>query len=372
MSNIRFCDNNFAALISPSIDYSSQLTAFPFTNALNPFRSKLWKPSGCFVITAANNLIYINDGSDKTVTLTAAKYATPALLATHIQTQLNAASSGWTVTYLSVAEEYRFRFARTSTATLRLSQTTNAAWDTLGFIGAVDMAGTSITAHEQRNHTSEYAVLDMGYQANIQFFAAIGPMQNVFPISTAAVIKLYANNLNEWDAPPLSITLTRVNGGIFLFFDDYPDTRFRYWKLEIVDKYNPLGPEGLSFGHIYIGDYTSVTSRNVNRGFQKVIDDPSRVLESENGALYFDKKTKVALLDSLEMGFLPRAGKDDLEKLFQKLGCTTPFYLSIDPTNEITDSIDELTKYVVFDEPPTFQHINYDRFTFSFKIREVL
>ena len=60
---IRFCDNNLAELISASIDYSSQLTAFPFSNAINKFRSKTWKPSGNFTIDSTNKYLYINDGS---------------------------------------------------------------------------------------------------------------------------------------------------------------------------------------------------------------------------------------------------------------------------------------------------------------------
>lgn len=372
IKNIRFCDNNFAELITSQIDYSSQLASFPFSNAINKFRSKVWKPSGCFVITTSNSKLYINDGTDKTVTLTAAKYTTPALLASHIQTKLNAASSNWTVTYNSIAGTYRFKISNTGSVSLRFSQTTDAVWNTIGYTYSTDQTGTDFTANEQRNHTSEYAIFDMGYQAQMLFFAVIGPLQSEFPISSSATIKLYANNLNEWSAPPFELNLTRLDGGIFQFMDAIADTRYRYWKFEIVDKLNPLGPEGLSIGHIFIGDYITLTTRNTNRGFTKSQIDPAQVFESENGALYFDEKTKYTNFDSMAMSYLDKNDKDTMEGLFRRLGKTTPLYVSIDPTKEITNDIDELTKYVVFNESPKFQHIIYDKFTMSLSFREVL
>ena len=66
-ANVRFMDNNYAELISASITYSSQLAAFPFSNAVNKFRSLVWKPSGHFLIDSTNQELYINDGAPKTV-----------------------------------------------------------------------------------------------------------------------------------------------------------------------------------------------------------------------------------------------------------------------------------------------------------------
>lgn len=86
---IRFCENNMITAGSV-MDYSSQLSEFPFSNCYNSERTKVWKPAGFFLITTSNNKLYINDGSDKTATITSGEYISPALLATQIQTQLNA------------------------------------------------------------------------------------------------------------------------------------------------------------------------------------------------------------------------------------------------------------------------------------------
>ncbi len=368
---IRFMDNNFAELITSSITKSSELSSFPFTNAINKFRSKVWKPSGHFLIEAAvNDAIYINDGTDKTITLTAAAYTTPALLATHVQTQLNASSSGWTVSYSTTT--YKFSIVRSSAGTLRYSQTTAAAWSTLGHTGSSDTINTTFVADEQRNHTYEYATFDLGYAASITFFAVISPLDEVFQISPGATIKIQANNLPQWTSPPLDLTLTRYDGGLFRFLDDQSDTGYRYWRFYYQDKYNPLGPEGVSIGHIYLGDYATFTNRDTGHGFEKMINDPTNVSVSEGGALYFDTKTKYSSIDGIGLEILERDDKDYLESLFQVKGIHTPFYVSIDPLINYTDNIDELTKYVVFAEAPRFRHIMRDMFSTSLKLRELV
>jgi hypothetical protein len=366
--NVRFAENNFAELISASIEYSSQLSAFPFSNCINRFRSKLWKPSGNFTITDLNNKIYINDGANKTITLTNGNYSTPVLLASHIQTQLNSTSSNWVVSY--VTGTYKFSITHTGNATLRFSQTTNSTWDTLGYLGTSDVVGTSFLADDQRNHTSEYCIFDMGYQADITFFAVIGPLQYIFPISTTATITLKANNLNQWDTVPLSITLDRSDAGIFKFLDDVIDSRFRFWRFEYEDRRNPNGPEGTSIGHIYIGDYLTLANRNIEVGFNKHLIDPSETKESENGAVYFDRRTKYGTFSNLTLQYLERADKDMLEDLFNRLGIYTPFYISLDPTLSISDTYGEFTKYVTFSTAPDFTHIIFDKFNMQMDFRE--
>lgn len=364
---IRFGDNNFAALISASIEKSSELSAFPVTNAVNSFRSKVWKPSGYFEIDSTNQELYINDGSNKTVSITTGEYTTPSALATQIQTDLNAASSNWTVSYDdTTTPTYKFTISNSGSVTLRFSQTTNAIWSTLGYLGSSDETGTSFEADQQVNHTLEYATFDLGYNAEITFFAAISPLNEVFSLSeSASTIKLMGNNINEWSSPPLTITLTRSDNGIFHFFDDTADSSYRYWRFEYVDAQNADGPNGVSFGHIYLGDYTTITQRNYNAKFGKVYVDPSSVSESENGARYFDTKTKYLNISGGNINFLEASERRTLEQLFHDFGTTTPLYVSLDPRTCATASIDELTKYVYFAKEPTFAHHRADIYSMT-------
>jgi len=370
---IRFMQNNFAELITSSTTFSSELASFPGSNSINRFRSRVWKPSGYFKVTlATDDKLYINDGTDKTVTITAGEYTTPALLATQIQTDLNAASTNWTVSYDSGGGTYKFTISNSGSVTLRYSQTTEAIWDKLGYTGSTDTTSTSFVADQQRNHDEEFAIFDLGYNAPMTFFATIGPLNEVFSISSTATIQLIANNLNDFEnSPPLTVTLTRTSGGVLKFMDDLTDTSYRFWKIKIVDKFNPLGPEGLSIGHVYLGDYVTIDNRNINSGFSKSQTDPSVKSTSESGALFFDTKTKYTSFNSMSIKYLDQADKDTLEAMYQVLGKITPFYVSFDPVNEISASIDELTKYVIFETEPIFSHIKTSVFSMSLKFREV-
>lgn len=365
--NVRFLDNNYAE--DATTTYSSQLTAYLFSNALNKFRSRIWKPAGNFTITSSNNSIYINDGSNKTITLTSGNY-TYSTLASHIQTQLNTSSTLWTCTYSSTT--FKFTIAHTGSATLRFTQTTNAVWSTLGYLGSSDVAGTSWVADAQRNHTSEYITFDLTTNPEITAFCLIGPLEKIFTISPTATLKLYANNINDFTAPALTTTLSRTDGGIFQFMDDIADSAYRYWKFELIDLDNPLGPEGFEISHVYLGDYTTLTNRNISRGFQKSFIDNSESLESESGALFFNEKIKYLTLDNMDMIQLSKEDRATLENVFNINGKHTPFYISVDPRLEISNSIDELTRYVIFNQDFKLNHIISDRFNLSFSVREVL
>ena len=372
--NIRFMDNNLGELTSGQIAYSSQLSAFQGSNIINKFRSKVWKPAGNFVITASSNdKIYINDGSDKTVTITAGSY-TPDTLATEIQTQLNASSSGWTFDYDNTAGEFKFRFAHASAHTLRFSQTTEAAWNDLGFMLSGDETiSTEREADEQRNHMYESVIWDLGYNAPVTFFGVISPLDEIFSISEQATIKLQANNLNEWDSPPLDITLSRTDLGIYNFLDStVADTAYRFWRFYFEDKFNSNGNEGFSISYIYLGDYTTLTTTNVQIGIRATTQDPSLRTTSEAGAIYFDRKTKFMTYNNANIALLDKSGRQTLNQLFYDYGTTTPLFISFDPMLEISDTLDEFTKYLIFNTAPNFTHVKSQYFNMSLDLREVL
>lgn len=369
---MRIMENNLAEVISSSITASSENSSYPSTNVINRFRSKQWLASGRFTIDTTNQNLYCTDG---TAVITAGEYTTPSLLATEIQTQLNSIGSNWTVTYDSSGETYKFSIANTGSKTLTISNDTNAIWDDIGFTGSLDQTGTSFTADEQRNHTSETLLFDLGYAAEIRFFGAISKLDEVFSISTNATIKIQANNLNQWTSPPLDISLTRYDSGIYQFLESetYSDTKYRYWRFYIEDRANPLGPSGcIKISNVYIGDYLSLTTRNIVNGFTKVVADPSIRSESENGALYFDKRTKYTLLSSIGFAYIEQDDRQTLETLYDRVGLTTPFYISIDPGLNISNQLDDLTKYVIYDSAPQMDHVISSKFNYSISFREVI
>lgn len=368
---VRFMDNNYHEDTSITITKSSELSGFPLSNSKDTARFRQHKFAGNFTIDATNNRIYIDEGGGQIPgTLVSGNY-TPATLAAEIQTRLNAiGANAWTCTYNT--STYSFEITASPSSTLLLSNQTNAVWDTIGFITTTDKTGTSFSADEQRNHTSEWIQWDLGVAQPVNFFAMIGKLSETFTISSQATITLEGNNINDFSAAPLSRTLTRSDLGVYEFLDDLTDTTYRYWRLTIVDKFNLLGPEGIAISHLYLGDYTTLSKYNVATGFNKAYVDPSQVAVSESGAEYFNERQKYLEFSNLNIQYTQASDRRELEQLFYDKGISTAFYICFDPTLKCSEGLEELTKFVRFREQPTFSHVLADTYALSFNIKEIV
>jgi hypothetical protein len=368
---IRFAENNLAAGDAAVLTVSSALAGFPATNLTDSYRFRTWKPAGNFTIDATNNKIYINDGTDRTITLTSASY-TYSTLASHIQTQLNASSSAWTCTYSTTT--FLFTIGRSAgTAILRFTQTSGAAWDMLGYTPVIDTSsGTGLAANEVRNHTSEWIHLDLGVATEITFVSLLGLLGEVYSISDTATVTLMGNSSDSFTAPALTVTLTPDTHGLYKFTDDETNTTYRYWKLNIVDRLNINGPTAFEFGYFYLGDYTTIESRNVSSGFSKSQVDTTQAETSESGAMYFQTGFKYMKFESVEIGYMEASDRRALEQIFYDLGKYTPFFVSFDPTLLVSEETSELTRYVVFDDEPKFTHVKTDVYSVRMSFREVM
>lgn len=368
--SVRFGNNNFAAADWATVTFSSARSGSPGSNSLDPARFKRWIPGGYFLITASNNLIYINDGSNKTATLTAAGYTSPSALATHVQTQLNAVSSNWTCTYSSSTG--KFSIGRSSgTRSLRFSQTASAAWDTLGYTVLVDTdPGISLTAAEVRSHTSEIVDFDFSAPVTPTMFAMFGPADDTVGFSDDATITLKANIANDFTSPGLSLTLTPDQGNLIRFFDGLITT-YRYWRLEIEDR-KQLNTSGLQICQIYLGDYISPTTRNFSVGFNATLEDPALVQSSLSGVNYYRTLPKTWRFDSLGVQYISGEDRTELIRLFKELGVGTPMVVSLDPLAQVSASVGEFTKYMTFDVAPSMTHILRNLYSIQMALREVV
>lgn len=372
--SIRFGDNNFVTDLGASaVSVASEMTNFGKSNLTTSQRSQVYRPNGNFTIDSSNNSLYINDGSDKTITLTSADYSGGSALASHVQTQLNASSSNWTCTYSSSTR--KFTISRSSgTDSLRFTQTTNAVWDTMGYTTASDTsASTAGTSDESRNHTDEHITVDLGTAVDIQEFHIIGPLSEVFSFSSSGTYTLMGNTADSWASPALSITVNRESGGFHYYLDgETGSTEYRYWRFKWVDRTNTVGPQGFKIGHFYLGDYNTVTTTNVGPGLTKTYEDPSERFESDGGALYFRSKTKRRVFDNMSIGLIEASERRTLETMFETLGIETPFYLCLDPLNNVSDNLSEVTMYCRFASEPRFQSIIRDIYTMGFSVVEAI
>jgi hypothetical protein len=362
MSGIRFGNNNF--LPTSILSSSTFNSSYPIANIYDDRRGVYGLFRGNFIVSATENKIYINDGTDKTITLTSAEY-TGTTLASHIQTQLNASSSSWTCTYSTTT--YRFTIDRSSgTKVVRVSQTTDAAWDMIGFTSATDTAGP-YTSDEARIHHYEYLTLDLGINQEIGFVGIVGPIAEAFGFSGAADIRIQGNNLNVWTAPPTDEALSVDGTGAFAF----PDASHRYWRLLIKDRANPGGPTALKIGFASVSTAIKFESTSISNGFNVRYQDNSTVLVSENGAKYFDLRPKVWTLSG-EIQFIYDDERRDVEQFFYDNGIHDPFFMSIDPELLVFGGHSEVTKLVRFTETPSLTHIIRGYFSASLSVDEVV
>lgn len=364
---IRFLMNNHVT--SSNISSPGAVSGYAVTQLANDFRWKTYKPGGNFTITSTTNLLYINDGSNKTITLTAGNY-TYTTLASHAQTQLNASSSGWTVSYSTTTD--KFTFANSGSVTMRFTQTSSAAWSKFGFADTADTAGTSFVSSTNINHTDEWILIDLGAPYAVTAACLIGLQGEDFPISQGATFKIQGNNLNQWTAPTLDVSMTWTDLGGFKFLADQSDYTFRYWRFYWTDPLNALGPTGFQFSHIYLGDYSTLTVRNVASGFSKTHEDPVDIQESDGGAEFFNLRTKYQTIEDLTLPYLAVADRLQLEQDYFDYGLSKPFYVSLDPTLSISTDLGELTRFVRFTRPPSFVHQKTETFSMAnISLREV-
>lgn len=363
-NNIMFCNANLLEN-AYSVTASTQTTGYELTKALNYNRQQTWKPTGRFLIDATNNLIYINDGSNKTATVAVSDYATGAALGTAMQTALNAVSSSFTVTYTN----NRFTISRGSSFTLRLSQTTNSIAYSIGFTSITDTVTTSASANERRCHYPyEEISIDFGFNLAIDAFIMIGKLTEEFQISQGATINILANNINSFTSPQLSLNAEINDEGAFCFFGNF-ESAYRYWKIRIQDFQNPLG-SSFEISNIYLGQGLFLEYRNVSTGFEFVLNDTTAMSESESGVKYFDENYKFYNFAGLNFAILDPTNKDILLKLFQDQGISRPFYLCVDPGKQISNEISHLNRLMRFSDSPRFQQVFFKYFTVNANFTE--
>ena len=369
----RFMRNNLLELSFNALSVSSENSSYPKTNLYDKVRSNPFYFNQRFEITASTNQLYFNDGLAKTATITAGEY-TGTTLATEIQTQLNTISSGFTVTHLT---DSIFRFVNGSSFTLSLTSTTNAIWDTLGFTGVVDETGTTIDADRARYHYPyEYILVDFGYNARVDFIGMVSSLEADFTIPDEATVTVEANNINDFTAPPYTATPTYNSLGLFHFITDV-DSDYRYWRIKIEAKeWDPPSASlySLGAGYLHMGAFESLSTdnRNVSVGFNHLSNDLSDSNMSDTGKKFFNRRVKRAQFGGLLLPLLGTTDKEVLERIYDDVGMNTPFFISLDPTVTVTDDISKLTKLVYFEGPPTFTHVNYNRFNAAFSLVEVV
>lgn len=363
MSFLKLSDSNL--ITSTMLSNAGETTGFEDTYLVNDNRVNFYQATGNFTIGSTNNKLYINDGADKTITLTSANY-TPTTLAAHIQTQLNASSTNWTVAY---TDGY-FVITRTTSAVLRLSVTTDSAASTIGFTTLVNLTNTTFTADSQRIHTSEYILIDFGAATEPDLFFIVAP-KNYTWLSSTATLKLQANASDAWTSPSLDITLEFDSHKSVYMVDQQASRNYRYWRVSVVDIAN-YEMEFFRASYLFLGDYITLTSRNISSGFAKNFNDQSTIIESDTGAKLFTDRPIKESYSGLMIPYMTTSQRQTFYDYCLERKKITPFLAVLDSGVETSSDINDLSIWGRFTQIPTMQHIKASYFSLKFDIEEAL
>lgn len=369
-SNIKFLTNNFIENYA-NFYYSSQNASYPALNINDPFRSKVWRSNtGNFEVNFANDKLVINDGTDKTVSITRQSYSSGALLATELQTRLNAASSNFTVVYTSATN--KFTISRTTSFSILWTNSTTSCADLFGYYdGADDTGGSSYEADEARIcYPSEWFKFDFGLTRNPKAVCIIDNLEEKIKIQPSVTAKLQGAFSNSWNAP-FEVDLP-YNADIIAKIDmnGLLPSACRWARLYLPDLTNPLGY--VQLGKIYIGDAFEIESSNVQREFMESAQDLTTSDRAIDGELYFDTRPTFSKFSSINIALCNKDDVDLIKSIWDQHRTYKPFFVSIDSDAVATNDISEWTKYVRFVGPPEYQTVTSKIWNVNFGLEELL
>lgn len=364
--SIRWMFNNLLEAGTASIEVTSADPDKPFTNAVDPTqRTQTFKFGGRFLIEEdVNDKLYI-DGN--TFQVPADNYNSLEALLTAINTLIAA------YTELIYDETNSVFFNGGGPYTINFSNQVEAIWETIGFTQTVDQVinGSVFQNDEPRMHWPyEEITIDFGYQASIGFIGIIGDLGQELKIPEGAEIRLMANTVNSFVAPPLNVTIPWHQRGAFRFIDDIEDSAWQFVKLRITCPTGPIIPE---MGYLYIGEYEKFEDdRNIGTGFDADQEDYSELSVADSGAMYGNARTPARVFSSLEVGLAKPNHIALLKRIYALKGKITPFFVALDPSEYLSSEFDEYLAFVRFTDSPKQRHIIRDRFQLSFELREAL
>lgn len=381
--SIKILNENFLDLtLLANATVSSEQSSFPATNLYNAQRrSKVWRSAGYFSVTSSNNTFVFRETAltDLTATVTVADYNSDTTFFAAIKSALETTgASTYTV--------------ERDTTTDKIKITSNGSggggifeliWTDVsssGFAGITgfdtstdDTGALNYTADELKLHTEEWVKWDFGISTNPQAFIMIGARNAPLKVSSTATIKLQANETDVWTSPSYEQTLT-YDESVISLFKAAADTglhtqALRFWRLQIIDQDNPEGH--VEVGGLFLGDEFTAARGAVQFPLSSSWVDRSATVFSEGGQTFSDIREKT---ESFRLNWfgLNIADRESFDEIFDDVGTSRPFFISLDPNAVYSTSVALFIRYVKFESAPTWRLESPGNFSSTFTLREEL
>lgn len=369
----RILNVNLVNTPSVVITKSSEDPAFPVTNLQQFSRSRTWRTTGNFVIDSTNNKLDFDEGGSQiTATITSGTY-TPTTLATEIKTRLDASvgAGTYTVTYSVSTGKWTISETGAATFNIRWNTGTNTAVSigpTIGFTTAANSTGAlTYTGSLVAIHTEEWVVFDFGSAVVVDSVAILFDPVEGATVDLSGALTIQANASNVWTAPSVSVALTIDSDDVVSTNFFTSDQTFRYWRLKIVDPNNPN--LYVEIPKLILANAT-VLDDNPEIGFSYVRNDQSVLSKTDYGHLYADELPKLRKMTFSYKAFL-YSDVETLINIFNTVGTTRPFAISLDSTEAIFDK-DRFFVYGHFTKDLSMKHVVNNIFDHDFEFEEVI
>ena len=376
--NDDFTDPDIVATFSAS----SAQAAFPVTNIQTERRSKVWRSNGYYVVPANTRIVFQETAATNLyATIASGTYTSFSSLAAAIKTALEgaaAANSTYTITKDTTTQKMQIAsdgaggggiFSIIWTDADSATAASLFGWDT----GSDDTGSLSYIGDNIAHATEEFLLWDFGISTNIDAFVLIGNRNSAIKFSPTAVVKLEANETDNFTSPSFSSTLTLNDFVISKFASTdgggIASQQYRYWRVEIVDNDNSNGY--IEIGQVFLGNWYETVQGQAQFGAGFAPSDRSRVVFSEGGQTFGDELQKSEQF-SIKYNHLTVTEKDKFDEIFDKFGITKPFFVVLDPSVVFYTQLSDSIRYVKFEKPPTFSLERPGLYSMAATLREEL
>lgn len=368
---LRLLDYIYTQQSSTLVTATSENSEFPASNMKHAHRSRVWRSSGYFVITATNNRLDFKEsggGAELAANIPVGSY-TPSELAAAIKAAMElVGAETYTVSYSPVTGKWTIASAGAYLALLRASGShlAQSVWTTIGFTTAADSTGAlTYTGANIAIHTEEAVVFDFLTTEAIDSVCLFFDALEGNLLSSTAVIRIQANAVNDWNAPAVDQVLTyddTFNCATHFFTTDQS---YRYWRVKVVDPANP---------HLFV-ELSTLTIAKATQfgslpatGFSYQVNDRSKVMETEYGHRYADEYPNQAKL-AFDYTALAYADLKTFERIYRRVGKRIPVVVALDPEAELYDK-DHFVIYGYFEGEFAPKHVLSGYFAQAFGIVE--
>ena len=367
----RWMWQNFVQLGNTLIFSSSVQINFPDLWLRDPLRSKRWRSKmGWTIVAGFNDKIDITEGvtGDATATLTPGTYATGALMAAEIQTQLNAAATDntWTCTYDGTTNKFTIGHNAAETGGIEWSTGTNGSAAAAPTNAGIDL-GFDVSADD--TGASSYVADSISYQSRHQIWFDIGTAFEVKAgiifdsnLDSADSVNMLGHTSSTFSNPDFEQALT-YGATEDLFAKQFAGQSFRWWAFELIAVQNADG--FVEVGIPFVGNYTQPSV-----GYFKAYAEPrselSNIQVADKGA-HFQNPRPTRRQYSLQWPGLTANDKSNYDNIINFVKVGRSFFFALDSGADETNII-----YAYLSSAATFTSVPVGQWSIPFVLNEAL